>query len=415
MRAIFLGLWFLLNVYSGFSQLQKEVEPPFHIKTAAFFQDGKMVLPMFQLNDNFHFEFDDLHGDEADYYFEIVHCDYDWKKSELAKAEYLNGIDGQRIQDYSTSFNTVQLYCHYRMPFPNRFMSFRVSGNYIIQILNSDREVVFSRKFVIYEDRVSVPMVIKRPRTLKDIEYKQNVEFSIKSQDILFQAPLQNVKVWLLKNGDFKTGITNIKPQYTIGNDLIYRYDKETQFWGGNEYRFFENKDIRAANNFIAKIESKETYIAYLYPDNARANQPYTYAPDVNGIYQVQNLNSQNNAVEADYAWVYFRLVAPTYMGNDGVYINGMFNNWSLAPEFKMDYNTEGGYFEKALILKQGFTNYQYVIASENGKIDYENAPDGNFYQTENNYFALVYYRENGQRYDRIIGKGSASSIDISN
>ena len=64
-------------------------------------------------------------------------------------------------------------------------------------------------------------------------------------------------------------------------------------------------------------------------------------------------------------------------------------------------------------MIKQGFTNYQYVIADANGKVDEENAIDGNFHQTENNYFALAYYRENNQRYDRIIGKGIASSVDI--
>jgi hypothetical protein len=45
-------------------------------------------------------------------------------------------------------------------------------------------------------------------------------------------------------------------------------------------------------------------------------------------------------------------------------------------------------------LVKQGFTNYKYTIADERGVIDHENAIDGNFYQTENEYTALVYYRE---------------------
>ena len=86
-----------------------------------------------------------------------------------------------------------------------------------------------------------------------------------------------------------------------------------------------------------------------------------------------------------------------------------------MNDENKMDYNTEKGIYEKALMIKQGFTNYQYVIADSKGNIDAENTVDGNFFQTENNYFVLVYYRENNQRYDRIIGKGIASSVDITN
>ena len=92
-----------------------------------------------------------------------------------------------------------------------------------------------------------------------------------------------------------------------------------------------------------------------------------------------------------------------------------MFNNFAIGEENKMDYNAEKGIYEKALLIKQGFTNFQYVIADSNGRIDEENAIDGNFFQTEDNYFVLVYYKENNQRYDRIIGKGIASSIDITN
>ena len=142
---------------------------------------------------------------------------------------------------------------------------------------------------------------------------------------------------------------------------------------------------------------------------------PYTYFPDINGNYIVKNINAENNEIEADYAWVFFSLSAPNFFDKKSIYVNGMFNNFAMSDENRMDYNAEKGIYEKALMIKQGFTNYQYVIADAKGKIDEENAIDGNFFQTENNYFALVYYRENNQRYDRIIGRGVASSVDITN
>ena len=92
-----------------------------------------------------------------------------------------------------------------------------------------------------------------------------------------------------------------------------------------------------------------------------------------------------------------------------------MFNNYDISPDNKMDYDAKKGVYEKAIMIKQGFTNYQYTIAEPNGKIDEENAIDGNFFETENNYFAIVYYRENNQRYDRVIGKGVANSVTITN
>lgn len=398
------------------AQVETEVLPPYNIKSVSFQQSGgQNTVPIFALGDSFTFRFDDLFGNEANYYYQIVHCDYDWKPSQLVKSEYLAGFDDVRIQNYTNSFNTLQIYSHYALSIPNRQTQLRVSGNYMLKILNEDRDVVFSRKFILYEDLVSVPLQVRRARTLDVINYMHNMEFSIKSQAIIFQNPLKNVKVMLMQNGRFDNAITNIKPQYTIGNDLIYKYDKETQFWGGNEFLYFENKDVRAAAFNVARIDSNGSlYNGYLFTNEARGEKPYTYYPDANGNFIPLNVNAENNNIEADYVWIYFSLSAPQAMSKD-IYVNGMFNNYMHTPEYKMDYDEKSGLFKKAIMIKQGFTNFQYEIADKAGKVDNANAVDGNFYQTESNYFAIVYYRENNSRYDRIVGKGIASSVDITN
>lgn len=407
----------LSTIHVLFSQVENEVAPPFHIKTISFIQNNQNTIPIFQLGSGFHLQFDDLYGNEADYYYEIIHCDYNWNPSEIPKSEYLLGFDNQRIQNYNNSFNTLQIYSHYTLPVPNQFtQQLLISGNYMLTILNDNKEVVFSRKFILYEDLVTVPIQVKRARTVSNLETKQNLEFSVKSSTITFQNPIKNVKVVLIQNGKFNTAIKNILPQYTIGNDLIYKYDSETQFWAGNEFLYFENKDIRAANNNVSRVDaSTEIYNSYLYTNNARANFPYSVFEDINGNFVVRNLNAENSEIEADYAWVYFSLSAPTFRSNKEIFINGMFNNYSLEPEFKMDYNPAKGIYEKALLIKQGFTNFEYAVADSKGIIDNENAIDGNFYQTENDYSILVYYRENTDRYYRVVGKGTANSLNIIN
>ncbi|OHT43268.1 type IX secretion system plug protein [Flavobacterium tructae] len=411
-------LIFFIFASATAQEVQTEVNPPYNIKTVSFVQNGSNVIPIFELGEAFQFQFDDLFGNEANYYFEVIHCDYNWKPSDIPKTDYIIGFDNQRITDYSNSFNTLQIYSHYRLPFPNQFTSqLRLSGNYMLRILNEDKEVVLSRKFILYENHCTVATQVKRSRDLSNIEHKQNLDFNISSNDIVFQTPLQNVKVLLLQNGNFNTSIKNIVPQYTIGNQLVYKYDKETQFWGGNEFLYFENKDIRAASTNVAKVGSSgDIYNSYLFTNLARANQIYSNNQDVNGNFVVKNINASNNEIEADYAWVYFSLSAPTFRAsNKDIYISGMFNNYCLAPEYKMNYNSEKGIFEKAVMIKQGFTAFQYTVADKKGVIDYENAIDGNFYQTENEYTILVYYRESTDRYQRVIGKGNANSINIIN
>lgn len=92
-----------------------------------------------------------------------------------------------------------------------------------------------------------------------------------------------------------------------------------------------------------------------------------------------------------------------------------MFNNYAIGDEFKLNYNSKTGLFEKAILLKQGYINYQYVIADSKKSVDYKNAIDGNFYQTENTYVAIVYYRGNNDRTDHVIGITKSNSETIRN
>ncbi|MBE0392815.1 DUF5103 domain-containing protein [Flavobacterium sp. PL002] len=410
-------LAFLATIQLLFSQVQNEVAPPFNIKTVSFVQNNQNVFPIFPLGTGFQIQFDDLYGNEADYYYEIVHCDYNWIPTAIPKNEYLEGFDNQRIQNYSNSFNTLQIYSHYTLAIPNQYtLQLKLSGNYIITVLNDAKEVVFTRKFILYEESVKVPMQIKRARTIDNLNYKQNIEFSINSTTLNFQNPLKNVKVAILQNGKFNTAIKNIVPQYTIGNELIYKYDKETQFWAGNEFLYFENKDIRTSGNNVAHVDANTAiYGSHLFTNNARATFPYSFSQDVNGNFLVKNTNASDNEIEADYAWVYFSLSAPSFRLDKDIYITGMFNNYSMSDENKMDYNEKKGIYEKALLIKQGFTNFEYTIADKKGTIDLEHAIDGNFYQTENNYTILVYYKESSGRYDQVIGKTELSSLNIVN
>ena len=397
-----------------FSQ-EKEVVPPYNIKTVTFSQNVNNTIPFFRLGESFDLQFDDLYGNEADYYYTIEQYNYDWTPSQLLKNEYLNGLDNQRIQNYQNSLNCLQVYSHYTLSFPNKFNQIIKSGNYIVKIFDEDQEIVFSKKFIIYEDETAVGITIRRSRDMETLYQKQNIEFFIDYKDKPLQNPKENIKVSIFQNGKFNNAIHNIKPQYTIGTQLIYRYNKETQFWAGNEFLNFENKNIRGSSNSVFKVTTGDIYNTFLYTNEARKNKIYTYFPDINGNFFVINLNTTQNTIEADYSWVYFSLLSDVNPLEKSVYVTGMFNNYQISDEFKMEYNVDTKTFEKPILLKQGFNNYQYTLVDKNGKIDEQNAVDGNFYQTENDYIVLVYYRGGAERYDRIIGIGRANSTEIKN
>jgi len=397
------------------SQVEYEVHPPEYIKTITFKSNThESELPILKLNERLQLEFDAINGDEADFYYVIEHFNFDWTPSKLMKSEYLDGFDNMRIVNYENSFNTYQIYSHYNLQIPNTQTRLKKSGNYMLKIYDDYNELVFSRKFMIYEDLTNVGVSIKRSRDVKYIKQKQSVDFKISSTTLLFNNPKRTIKTVVIQNNNLSTAITDLKPLYTIGRELIYKYDTESSFWGGNEYLYFENKDVRGANIGIQFIDLKDIYNHYLFTDIIRSNRPYTYNPDINGNFLITSLDTDNVAVEADYTVLHFSIQHPEMLNDKSIHVYGNFNNYAITGDTKMTFNPGTGYYETKLTLKQGFYNYKYVQVDANGVLD-EGAISGNFDQTENNYKVLVYYRDLGARYDKIIGLGEGSSSVITN
>ena len=392
----------------------QEVDPPADVKTISLgVVNNAYGLAVINLNDRLVLEFDVLNNLEEDFYYVIEHFDSDWNPSQLMKTEYLAGMDNLRIVDYVNSFNTYQIYSHYRLQIPNQQTRLRVSGNYIIKIFDDYDDLVFSRKFMVVEPMANVAVQIRRSRDVAMINETQSVDFNVTPTTSNFNNPLETIKTTVLQNNNLKTAIHGLKPQYIMGNKLVYRYTNASLFWGGNEYLFFENKDIRATNLGIQYIDLQDLYHSYLYTNIERSRLKYTFNPDINGGFKVTVLDREDPRIEADYTYVHFSLSAREFT-DATVYVYGGFNNFSTSKENEMVFNPKKGVYEAKLLMKQGFYNYKYVLVDKENTL-HEGAISGNFDETENNYKVLVYYRDLGARYDKLIGLGEANSIQMTN
>ncbi|MBT0609131.1 type IX secretion system plug protein [Aequorivita echinoideorum] len=406
-------LLFSISAISAFAQLNEIVEPSY-ISTIQFTGiTEQSQLPIIRLGERLQLSFDALNGQEDDFYYVITHHNFDWSRSDLSKSEYLDGFDDVRIETYENSVNTLQIFSHYTLTIPNReTRAIQRSGNYLLTIHNSGGDVIFTRKFMVMENIASVGVEIKRSRDLKYINTRQVVQFSINSPGLLLVNPKQTVKTLVLQNSNLKTAINNLIPQYTIGNELIYRYDKEASFGGGNEFLSFDNKDERSATNGIRNIQLSDVYENFLFTDGARYDRPYTYNPDINGNFVVRNIDSPRPDIEAEYVRMHFNLQYFDDIGDKELHLYGNFNNWTIDGSTYMKYNSETDTYQNARLFKQGFYNYKYVLVNRDGSID-GGAVSGDFWETENDYTVLVYFRDLGARYDRLIGMGSANSTNI--
>ena len=74
-----------------------------------------------------------------------------------------------------------------------------------------------------------------------------------------------------------------------------------------------------------------------------------------------------------------------------------------------MKYSEETGKYQCDAYLKQGFYNYAYVTVDRNNPHQIESL-EGNYWETENSYTILVYYKSFTDRNDRLIGVFSINS-----
>lgn len=407
---------FILFCTSIFSFSQEKIEDAANIKTIIFKPLAtNRYVPIVKINETLLLKFDDLNADESDYYYQIKHCDENWNVSTILETEYVNGYAKDRIRDYENSFNTLQAYTNYTLKIPNEYTKLKLSGNYLLTVFNEDNIAVFARKFVVYQPKVTVGVALYKSRDLAFVQTKQAVEFTVNHPDFRINNPSQELMPVILQNNNWQTQIKGLKPQFYRGSQILYKYNKETSFWAGNEFLFFDSKSIRNSSLNIARVTNEDDlYHTHLYTNTQRAYSPYTLQPDINGNFVVRILNNDNPNTEADYSWVHFYLETIDDFKNKDIYVTGAFNNWDLTTENKLIFNKDTGLYETYILLKQGFYNYKFITKSNKGIISNYDI-DGSYFQTENDYTVLIYYKKQGSRYTQVIGVGYANSKKLNN
>ncbi len=401
----------VLFLQLGSAQSYIEENDAEYIKTVIFRPAiANVYAPIAKLGTPLVISFDDIEADEKDYYYKIEHYKYDWTKSDLLTSEFIVGYEEDHIRSYENSFNTLQYYTHYQFTLPNKVTQIKISGNFVLSVFDDDDTVVFTRRFVLYQSIVDVGVQVVRSNDIATIQEKQSVNFVIHYPNVQINNPKEEIKIAVLQNQNWQTAIGGFVPMYFKNNQLIYKYNQKASFWAGNEFLNFENKSIRNATVFIANVElGEEIYHTYLYTNQERIEKPYTYFPDVNGNFVVRNINGKGTELEADYSWVHFYLESLEDLEGKEIYVSGAFNNWQLNDENRMIYNDDSQLYEVKILLKQGFVNYQFLTKNKFGVLSNRDI-DGSYFQTENQYTVLVYYRKFGSRYDAVIGVGNGNS-----
>lgn len=354
--------------------------------------------------------FDDFHADFTNYNYTFLHCNADWTPSDLMKSEYLATYQQDIIRDYNFSFNTYVPYTHYSVSFPNEYMKLTKSGNYLLIVYkDNEQEPSFTLKLVVYEDIVNITTDTHRANTADMMAEYQQVDFNIFHGSYPIPDPFRDLKVVVLQNHNWNNAITDLKPRFLSNGTLNYDYDFENNFLGSNEFREFQTRNMQSNSLRIRKIEIDTSWVAYIQQEDSRRFMQYLTWPDLNGSYHVQKLDAEDSGTEADYILMDFYLRSPNPIPG-GVYVYGELSNWTCDPNWALQYDYDEGAYRGRFYAKQGFYNYHYATQNADGSPSTTEF-EGNHWQTENEYTIIVYHREIGIRYDRVIGVTNANYI----
>jgi len=342
--------------------------------------------------------FDELSHDFHRLTYHIEHCEADWSTSkEIFESDWLAGFNDNPIDDYRNSINTTVLYTHYEFSIPNERCKLRISGNYRITVFDedNDNERLLEVEFYVVEPLMTVGI---EGTTNTDIDMNkshQQLSVSLKYNNIDVTQADEQISTIFMQNWREDNARRNIKPNFINHLGATWQHNRQLIFDAGNEYHKFEVLDVKHTTMGLESIEwDGRNYQAYPFTSTTRRN--YMMDVDADGAFCIRNSDRIESDYTCDYVWVNYSLKV-LYQGD--IYIDGHWTNDYLRDTYKMQYDEENHMYHAKILQKQGYYSYQYITQS--GNIP---PSEGNFYETENKYQVLVYYKGTGARTWQLVG-----------
>ncbi len=351
--------------------------------------------------------FDDLDAGLKNYFYTIIQCNVNWEPSALMPNEYIDGFIENPIIDYHYSFNTLQKYTHYTVLFPNNSLRITKSGNYLLKVYvdNNQEHLALTRRFMVLQNNITIQSKITPASIIEDRLYKHEVDFSIDHPNYTINNPFDDLKIVITQNNRWDNAKTNFKPVYVKDQQLVYDYDEQNVFDGGNEFRFFDIKSIHYRSERVYKITTDTLgNHVILYTDETRTFKRYYSQPDINGDFLIKIQEGSNSEIEADYCFVSFFLPYEAPLTEGNLYVFGAYNGWKYNAENILHYNNQRFGYECTLYLKQGYYNYEYVFLKDGVTAADQTVIEGMHAETEDDYTIYVYHHQQGTFYDQLIG-----------
>lgn len=353
-------------------------------------------------DDKLKISFDELSHDYHRFIYNIVHCEADWTPSEeLFESDFLEGFNNNPIENYQNSINTNTLYTHYQVEIPNDRCQIKMSGNYILNVIDEDNdEKVLEIRFMVVEPLMKLGLEVTTNTDIDVNNGHQQISMELNYAGINITNHEEQIYTVVTQNSRDDNQKINIKPNMNTGRGLKWIHNRNLIFKAGNEYHKYEVLALSHPTMGIDKISwDGNNYQVFPFICEPRIN--YLYDQDANGAFYIRNSDNFENDITSDYVVVNYTLKSPKMPGGD-IYIDGNWTESADKANYLMLYDDNDKAYKATIVQKQGYYSYQFLQATGDGKYDIPET-EGSYYQTENRYQAYVYYRAPGARTWRLV------------
>ena len=384
------------------------------IRTVKLFQQNdQQSVPIIRLGsaDLLELHFDDLTGYPRNFFYTYQLCNADWSPALLNPFDYIRGFVQNRLSQYRVSSVALTRYVHYQALLPERSAVPVKSGNYLLKVfLDGDTsKLAFTKRIMVVDEQVNIGARITQPFNNSLIRTHQKLQVSVATKDLNIMSPQQQTKLVIIQNNRWDDAAFGLQPAFIRNKVLEYNGEQDALFPAGKEYRWADLRSFRFASDRIEQIDkNKQPNRILIKPDIVRNDLRYAYFNDRNGWNEISTTESINPWWQGDYAFVSFTLIPPNAkpFPEKNVYITGEFTGNRTGDSSLMEFDAEKGMYTKTLFLKQGYYSYQYVTKDQKQPKAVADPAliEGNYWETENEYLVLFYFRPLSSRHDELVG-----------
>ena len=213
--------------------------------------------------------FDYLGDEPISPVYRILHCDPDWRLSDLFPSDYMVGFEENLFPTPERSLGTAQHYQHYTLQLPNADVKLRFAGNYVIQVRDAYHGgvLLFQRQFALLDERVMLTLEQREVVGVRRLSHQQ-VWAHLDVQRIGRLLDTRDVRLFVQQG--WNNGQWQELPMYRweSSTQLLYGGQDTALFSGGDEWHVLDLQTLRTASEGVRSIVYRDdAYQVEVLPD----------------------------------------------------------------------------------------------------------------------------------------------------